>query len=98
MTAYDEISRTLQNHLDELRRDYAVAEIGVFGSFVRGEQREGSDIDLLVDFSRPVGFVAFLQLENRLREILGREVDLVTRKALKTHIGRHILDEIRYVH
>jgi uncharacterized protein len=98
MTAYDEIHRTLQTHLEELRRDYAVAEIGVFGSFVRDEQREGSDVDLLVDFSRPVGFVAFLRLESRLREILGREVDLVTRKALKPHIGRHIQDEIRYVH
>lgn len=98
MTAFDEISQTLHSHLDELRKDYAVAEIGVFGSFVRGEQREGSDVDLLVDFSRPVGFVAFLRLENRLREILGREVDLVTRKALKPHIGRRILEEIRYVH
>ena len=98
MTAFEELTNTLHGHLEELRRDYAVAEIGIFGSFVRGDQREGSDVDLLVDFSRPVGFVAFLRLENRLREILGREVDLVTRKALKPHIGKKILEEIRYVH
>ncbi|AMV71549.1 nucleotidyltransferase family protein [Desulfuromonas carbonis] len=98
MTEFEEINLALRTHLEELRRDYAVAEIGIFGSFARGEQGEGSDIDLLVDFTRPVGFVAFLQLEDRLRKILGREVDLVTRKALKPHIGRHILDEVRYVH
>lgn len=98
MTDFEEISLALRTHLEELRRDYAVAEIGIFGSFARGDQGEGSDIDLLVDFTRPVGFVAFLQLEDRLRKILGREVDLVTRKALKPHIGRRILDEVRYVH
>jgi len=98
MTTFDELNSTLQAHLNELRNEYAVSEIGVFGSFVRGEQREGSDVDMLVEFSRPVGFVTFIKLENRLREILGRDVDLVTRKALKPHIGRHILDEVRYVH
>jgi predicted nucleotidyltransferase len=98
MTTFDELNHTLQAHLDELRRDFAVSEIGIFGSFVRGEQREGSDVDMLVDFTRPVGFITFLKLENRLREILGKEVDLVTRKALKPHIGRRILNEVRYVH
>jgi len=98
MTTFDELNSTLQAHLNELRDEYAVSEIGVFGSFVRGEQQEGSDVDMLVEFSRPVGFVTFIKLENRLREILGRDVDLVTRKALKPHIGRHILDEVRYVH
>jgi predicted nucleotidyltransferase len=98
MTTFDELNSTLEAHLNELRDDYAVSEIGVFGSFVRGEQQEESDVDMLVEFSRPVGFVAFIKLENRLREILGRDVDLVTRKALKPHIGRHILDEVRYVH
>lgn len=98
MTTFDELNSTLEAHLNELRDDYAVSEIGVFGSFVRGEQQEESDVDMLVEFSRPVGFVTFIKLENRLREILGRDVDLVTRKALKPHIGRHILDEVRYVH
>jgi hypothetical protein len=98
MTTFDELNSTLQAHLNELRDEYAVSEIGVFGSFVRGEQQEGSDVDMLVEFSRPVGFVTFIKLESRLREILGREVDLVTRKALKPHIGRRILNEVRYVH
>lgn len=97
MTTFDEVNSAIHSHLSELRQDYAVSKIGIFGSFVRGEQLESSDVDVLVEFVRPVGFVTFIKLESRLREILGREVDLVTRKALKPHIGRHILDEVRYV-
>lgn len=95
---FAEISCTLHSHLEDLRKDFSVSQIGIFGSFVREEQQRGSDIDVLVDFARPVGFVTFIKLENRLEEILGRKVDLVTRKALKPHIGRRILDEVRYVH
>jgi len=95
---FEEVSNALHSHLEDLRQDFAVSQIGIFGSYVRGEQREGSDVDVLVDFSRPVGFVTFIKLESRLREILGRNVDLVTRNALKPHIGRRILDEVRYVH
>jgi uncharacterized protein len=97
VTTFEEVRKTLHLYLDELRQDFAVAEIGIFGSHARGDQRAGSDVDVLVEFSRPVGFVKFIQLENRLREILGKDVDLVTRKALKPHIGRRILDEVRYV-
>ncbi len=71
--------------------------IGLFGSFARGAQRIGSDVDLLVEFSRPIGFIRFIQLENRLSELLGAKVDLVTRSALKPHIGKRILDEVQYV-
>jgi len=56
MNTLDGISRTLHEHLEALRRIYGVAEIGVFGSFVRGEQEENSDVDILVEFSRPVGY------------------------------------------
>ena len=75
MTTFDDISRTLHDHLEELRRIYGVAEIGVFGSFVRGEQLENSDVDILVEFSRPVGFVAFMRLEAHLQKLLRRKVD-----------------------
>jgi predicted nucleotidyltransferase len=95
---FSEISDALHSHLEDLRKHFAVSQIGIFGSFVRGEQQKTSDVDVLVDFARPVGFVTFIKLENRLEEILGRKVDLVTRKALKPHIGRRILDEVRYVH
>ena len=89
-----EIEAILRERRDEIARDYGVTEIGVFGSCVRGETSAGSDIDILVAFGRPVGFFKFLELEDRLSEWLGAEVDLVTRAALKPHIGRRILSEV----
>lgn len=64
---------------------------------MKGDQDESSDIDLLVEVERPMGFVKFIKLENHLSRILGIKVDLVTKKALKPHIGRRILQEILYV-
>ncbi len=89
-----EIKQVLKNHLDELHRNYAVSEIGIFGSYVRNEQTAQSDVDILVLFSKPVGFVAFMQLEERLQELLGTRIDLVTRAALKPRIGERILKEV----
>ena len=78
----------------ELERKYHVAEIGLFGSFVRGEEQRASDVDILVEFSRPVGMFKFLELEEYLERKIGKKVDLVSRKALKPYIGRRILNEV----
>ena len=77
-----------------LAEKYKVSEIGIFGSFVRGDQDETSDIDVLVEFSEPVGFFTFIDLEDYLSEVLGTKVDLVSKKALKPHIGKNILREL----
>ncbi len=92
-----EIKQILKDHLDELHSLYAVSEIGIFGSCVRGEQTAQSDVDILVQFSKPVGFVAFMMLEKHLQELLGAKIDLVTRAALKPRIGERILKEVDYV-
>lgn len=89
-----EIESVLRGNLDELRRDFGVKEIGVFGSYARGEANAESDMDILVEFIRPLGFFRFLELEESLGELLGVKVDLVTRAALKPRIGRCILDEV----
>lgn len=68
--------------------------LGVFGSFVRGEQTQGSDIDVLVEFAEPIGLFEFMALENYLTDLLGTKVDLVSKKALKPHIGKRILQEV----
>ncbi len=68
--------------------------IGVFGSYVRGEQKETSDVDVLVEFEEPVGLFEFMDLEEYLTGLLGVKVDLVSKKALKPHIGKHILEEV----
>jgi predicted nucleotidyltransferase len=89
------IRAILQSHLPELRRQYGVRSFGLFGSYVRGEQRPGSDLDLLVEFDdRPLTLLQFIALENHLSDLLGVKVDLVEKEALKPAIGRHILKEV----
>jgi uncharacterized protein len=77
-----------------LTKKYGVKEIGIFGSYVRGEQKKGSDIDILVDFTKSISLIEFIHLENELTDLLGVKVDLVMKTALKPRIGRHILEEV----
>lgn len=93
MKTLEEIKQVLSSHKSELRQKYKVKELGIFGSFVRGEQTETSDLDLLVDFEGTIGLIKFLDLEEYLSQLLETKVDLVTRKALKPHIGQFILSE-----
>ncbi len=86
--------RTLKAIKPELAQRYYVKQIGLFGSFARGEQSETSDVDILVEFSKPISFFKFLELEERLESELNHKVDLVSRKALKPRIGQHILNEV----
>jgi len=94
MVSRETILSTLQALKEELRAKYSVKEIGVFGSIVRGEAGEQSDIDVLVEFSSPIGLFQFLELEEYLGSRLGRKVDLVSKKALRPRIGAHILKEV----
>lgn len=79
-----------------LRDRYMVKEIGIFGSVARGEQTASSDIDVVVEFSEPVGFFSFLDLENFLSRTLGKKIDLVTKRALKPTAKDQILKDIVY--
>lgn len=96
MLRFEEIKGTLAKHKQELRRDFGVKQIGVFGSYVRGEQKKQSDIDLLVEFEEPsnLTLLDFIRLENSLSEMLGVKVDLVEKQTLKPRIGKHILEEV----
>jgi uncharacterized protein len=85
----------LARHREELQAA-GVKSLAVFGSLSRGEATAASDIDLLVEFSRPVGLLAFIRLRQRLTEILGRRVDLVTPKALRPAWREQILSEARH--
>ena len=97
MKQIEDIRKTLKNHKESLKDEYGLTEIGLFGSYVRGTQKESSDIDILVGFRRAVGLIAFVHLKNRLTELLGIRVDLVMKKALKPKIGKSILDEVVYL-
>ena len=94
MTALDKLKKELNSLKPHLAEKFKVKALGIFGSFVRNQQKSQSDIDILVEFSEPVGFFEFLELEEYLEKTLKRKVDLVTRNALKPAIGRHILEEL----
>ena len=97
MRTLEEIQKILQTHKEELYKKLGVKRIGIFGSYSRGEQKETSDIDILVEFHRPVGFIEFIRLQEYLETLLGVKVDLVTKKALKKRIRKQILQEVKYV-
>lgn len=80
-----------------LEETYHVGSIGIFGSCRRGEEHEGSDVDILVEFSEVPGIFGFLRLERYLSELLGKKVDLVEKSALKPRIGRRVLQEVIYI-
>ena len=90
-----EVLARLQAHNAELRR-MDVASLAVFGSVARDEAGPDSDVDLLVEFARPVGMFRFLAVKEYLETILGRPVDLATRDALKRQFRDAILSEAIY--
>lgn len=68
--------------------------MGIFGSYIKGEEKEKSDLDILVEFEEPVSPLKFIGLENCLSDSIGVKVDLVMKSALKPRIGKHILKEV----
>lgn len=79
-----------------LTSKYHVGRIGIFGSVARGDYSALSDIDILVELSKPIGMFRFIELEQVLSLLLGKRVDLVTKEALKPMIKKQILDEVVY--
>jgi len=87
------IIETLRRHEKEIKKRYGVKRIGVFGSYVRGEEGEKSDIDILVEFDEPT-FDNFINLFLYLEKLFGRKVDLVTTKALSPYISPIVEKEV----
>jgi len=92
-----EIKEILKENEVTLKKRFKVKELGIFGSYVRDEQKKSSDIDILVEFREPISLLEFVALERHLSELIGREVDLVMKTALKPRIGKHILKEAVYI-
>jgi predicted nucleotidyltransferase len=97
MKKIEEIKSVLEKHKYEIEEKYRVAEIGIFGSYVKGEQKETSDVDILVEFKESIGLIKFIEIENYLTDLLGVKVDLVMKSSLKPRIGKHILEEVVYL-
>jgi len=97
MTETERIISEIKRNMPYLREQYNVRSLGIFGSYVRGEQKKRSDVDILVEFEEPVTLLEFVALENRLSELIGKKVDLVMKTALKLKIGERILEEVVYL-
>lgn len=92
--ALEQIMAILRRHWPSLATEYHVRSMGVFGSYVRHEEKPGSDIDLLISFEETPSLLKFIELENRLSDLLGGKVDLVMKEALKPNIARRVLPEV----
>ena len=93
MSEKEAIAARFRTALPELQRRWPIRSLALFGSVVRDEATAASDLDVLVEFNQPIDLFAFLELEEELAGLAGRRVDLVSRAALKRHIGKRILAE-----
>ncbi len=96
MKQFDELKKIINQHRETLEQRYKVSRIAIFGSCVRGEQTDESDIDILVEFKEPVGFT-FIHLADFLEDLLQTKVDLITPDAIKPNRRKHIMEDLTYV-
>lgn len=91
-----ELKGLLHDQAPHLAEEYGVRVIGVFGSYVRDEQRPESDLDVLIELDRPpkISLIGLVELEQYLSEVLGVRVDTAIRKNLKKRMGERILGEV----
>ena len=89
----DDILHRLRQHKRELAQRFGVKTLQLFGSYVRGQESSGSDVDILVEFDEPPGMFDFVRLEIALSDLLGMKVDLVMKDALRPGIGEQIRRE-----
>jgi len=97
MKNIEQIKKKLEELKPLLKDQFKVKSIGIFGSYLKGEQKKRSDLDILVEFSETIGLFKFIQLENFLSEKLGVKVDLVMKDGLKPLIKEQVLKEVIYL-
>src|SRR6266545_686942 len=89
----NDVLRILQKERKNLVDHYNISALSLFGSVARDDARQDSDVDILVEFSRPVGLFQFIELQQRLEALLGSRVDLGTPRSLKPRIKEQVLQE-----
>lgn len=93
MTSLQDIETRLRAALPDLKSRYPIRSLSLFGSYVRGEQNEASDLDVLLDYARPMSFFTLSELKSELERLAGVDVDLVLKSTPKARIGDRISRE-----
>lgn len=93
-TQKDRLLRVLRENRKKFISRYHIKSLGLFGSYIRNEQKAGSDLDVLVEFEELPSLFEFVRLQNELHDLIGIKVDLVMKDTLKPAIGKRILREV----
>jgi len=97
MKTLKEIEKILKENKAILAERFKVQEIGIFGSYVRGEQKEKSDVDILVSFYEPISLLKLVSLENFLSALTGVKIDIVPKEDIRPELKERILGEVIYL-
>lgn len=96
MKTFNKVKVILSTQKERLFEKYPIKELAIFGSVSRGDDTEESDVDILVDFHKPVG-IEFIDLADELQDILNKKVDLISKKGIKQRYFKHIQNDLQYV-
>jgi uncharacterized protein len=97
MYTLETILKKLKDSKSELEQKYSISELGLFGSYARGDHKETSDIDILVDFNKKIDAFEYIQLAHDLEELLNHKVDVVSRRGIKPQYLPYVEKNLIYV-
>jgi uncharacterized protein len=97
MDTLETILKKLKDNKSELEQKYSISELGLFGSYARGDYKETSDIDILVDFNKKIDAFEYIQLAHDLEELLNHKVDVVSRRGIKPQYLPYVEKNLIYV-
>jgi predicted nucleotidyltransferase len=97
MKTLEEIKQTLREMKPLLQEQYRVTQLGIFGSYARGEQTQASDVDILIDYDQAPTLFKLVELRDYLAGVMGMKVDVVTKNGLKPRIQEQVLAEVVYI-
>ena len=91
---FTKIKEILNKHKNYLNKKYGVIELGIFGSYARNEQIESSDVDILVEFEKPISLLKIVSLENYITDILEIKADVIPKKNIRIELRGDIINEV----
>lgn len=97
MKTIEEIKKILKENFETLNKNYKVKFIGIFGSYIRGEQKKESDVDIIVEFEEPISLLKLVSLENYISDSIGVNVDLIPMEDIRSELKENILKEVSYI-